>query len=56
MMIKKKNFKIDEKVDFDVSPIFPPKTKKTKIDKFLLFVDSNVEENDLYNSVIVELV
>ena len=33
-----------------------PRQKKTKIDKFLLFVDSNVEENDLYNSVIVELV
>ena len=30
--------------------------KKTKIEKLLLFVDLNVEENDLYNLIVVELV
>ena len=30
--------------------------KKTKIEKFLLFVELNVEENDLYNLIVVELV
>ena len=30
--------------------------KKTKIEKFLLSVDSHVEENDLYNLIVVEFV
>ena len=30
--------------------------KKTKIENFLLFVDLNVEDNDLYNLIVVELV
>ena len=46
----------EEKVDFDVSPISFPWQKETKIKKFLLFVDLNVEENDLYNLIVVELV
>ena len=33
-----------------------PGQKKTKLEKFLLFVELNVEENDLYNLIIVELV
>ena len=33
-----------------------PRQKKTKIEKFLLFVDLNVEDNDLYNLIVVELI
>ena len=33
-----------------------PGQKKTKLEKFLLFVELNVEENDFYNLIIVELV
>ena len=44
----------EEKFDFDVSPISFPWQKETKIKKFLLFVELNVEENDLYNLIVVE--
>ena len=44
--------KVEEKIDFDVSPTSLPRQKKTKIEKFLLFVDLNVEVNDLYNLIV----
>ena len=48
--------KLEGKVDFDVSSIFLRGWKKTKFENFLLYVDLNVEENDLYNLIVVELV
>ena len=48
--------KLEGKVDFDVSSIFLQGQKKTKFENFLLYVDLNVEENDLYNLIVVELV
>ena len=44
----------EEKFDFDVSLIFLPGAGEKK--KNLLFVDLNVEENDLYNLIVIELV
>ena len=33
-----------------------PGQKKTKIEKFLLLIDLNVGDNNLYNLIVVELV
>ena len=43
MMIKLKK-SLKKKIDFDVTPIFPPKAekKKIKIEKFLLFIELNL--------------
>ena len=43
MMIKLKK-SLKKKIDFDVTPIFPPKMekKKIKIEKVLLFVELNL--------------
>ena len=46
----------EENFDFDVSLIFLPGAGEKKKEKFLLFVDLNVEENDLYNLIVIELV
>ena len=48
--------KLEEKFDFDVSPIFPPEAEENKNWEILLFVELNVEENDLCNLIVVELV
>ena len=49
--------KFEEKFDFDdVSPILSPEAEENKNWEILLSVDSHVEENDLYNLIVVEFV
>ena len=51
--VEEEKFKIFN--DFDVSSILLLRVKE-KIEKYLLFVDLNVVENDLCNLIIIELV
>ena len=56
ILIKKKLILIKKKLILMFLLSSLPGQNKTKIKKFLLLIDLNVGDNDLYNLIVVELI